>query len=147
MQTYIGTKLITASPMSRQEYNDYRGWTLPADEDGSDEGYLVEYLDGGKPNHPNHKGYISWSPKAVFEQAYHLVPGFLSDMELQPHQQRVVAEKAELDVKYSKLFRFIHGEQFFVLCSEAERERMTRQLNAMLEYSEILGERIEAFTN
>jgi len=67
---YIGVKQILATPMNRQEYNDYRGWELPADEDGSDEGYLVEYLDGGKSNHPDHRGYISWSPKDVFERAY-----------------------------------------------------------------------------
>jgi hypothetical protein len=61
MLTYYGTKVISAKPMTRQAYNDYRGWTLPADEDGTDAGYLVEYHDGGQSNHPNHKGYISWS--------------------------------------------------------------------------------------
>ena len=69
-QKFYGTKLIQAQPMSRKAYNDYRGWELPPDEDGSDDGYLVEYLDGGKPNHPSHAGYISWSPKAQFEKSY-----------------------------------------------------------------------------
>lgn len=69
MNTYYGTKRIMARPMTREEYNVYRGWTLPADEVGSDEGYLVEYQDGPKC-HPLHEGYISWSPKAVFEAAY-----------------------------------------------------------------------------
>lgn len=41
-KTYIGTKLIKADPMTRKEYNDFRGWQLPADEDGNDPGYLVE---------------------------------------------------------------------------------------------------------
>jgi hypothetical protein len=41
MQTYNGTKIIRALPMTRKEYNDYRGWQLPADENGDDEGYLV----------------------------------------------------------------------------------------------------------
>ena len=36
MQLHIGTKMVTAQPMTRQAYNDYRGWTLPADEDGAD---------------------------------------------------------------------------------------------------------------
>lgn len=70
MQRFIGTKIITAKPMNRREYNDYRNWPLPPDEDGNDDGYLVEYQDGGKPNHPNHSGYISWSPKEQFEKAY-----------------------------------------------------------------------------
>lgn len=69
-QIYIGVKLIKPTPMTRLEYNEYRGWTLPENEDGADEGYLVEYLDGGQSNDPRHVGYISWSPKAVFERAY-----------------------------------------------------------------------------
>ena len=50
MKRYIGTKIIEAQPMNRAEYNVYRNWELPANENGEDEGYLVEYLDGGKPN-------------------------------------------------------------------------------------------------
>ena len=64
--TYMGVKLINAFPMNRQEYNDFRGWQLPADENGAEEGYLVEYLDGGKPNTGRFAGYVSWSPKEVF---------------------------------------------------------------------------------
>jgi len=75
MQYYIGVKSIKARQMSRQAYNDYRNWTLPSDEDGSDEGYLVEYLDGGQSNHPDHRGYISWSPAEVFKRAYRPVSG------------------------------------------------------------------------
>ena len=72
MNRFIGVKEINAKPMTRQAYNDLRNWQLPADEDGSDEGYLVEYLDGGKANHPDFAGYISWSPKDVFHRAYRL---------------------------------------------------------------------------
>ena len=74
-KTYIGTKIIRALPMTRQAYNDYRGWQLPADENGDDEGYLVEYVDGGKANDPRHDGYISWSPSDVFKRAYRSVEG------------------------------------------------------------------------
>ena len=56
--------------MNRADYNTYRGWLLPEDENGSDEGYLVEYLDGGKPNHADHEGYISWSTEEVFLNTY-----------------------------------------------------------------------------
>lgn len=75
MNRYIGTKIISAKPMNRLEYNEYRGWPLPADENGADEGYLVEYTDGGKPNHSGHDGYISWSPKEQFEGAYRETTG------------------------------------------------------------------------
>ena len=70
MKTYIGTKVINAKPMTRIEYNVFRGWVLPENEKGSDEGYLVEYTDGGKPNTEAYKGYVSWSPKDVFERSY-----------------------------------------------------------------------------
>lgn len=56
--------------MNRAEYNAYRGWELPSNEDGADEGFLVEYLDGGKANDFRHQGYISWSPDEVFHNAY-----------------------------------------------------------------------------
>lgn len=75
MQEYIGTKVVRAKPMNRQEYNDLRGWVLSEDENGSDEGYLVEYVDGGQANHKDFAGYISWSPKDVFERAYFKTEG------------------------------------------------------------------------
>lgn len=58
--------------MTRQEYNDYRDWKLPDDEQhlANEQGFLVEYMDGGRANHKDHVGYISWSPKDVFEQSY-----------------------------------------------------------------------------
>lgn len=70
MQTYIGTKLIKAQPMTRLQYNKYRGWDLPANEVGTDAGFLVEYMDGGLANDKRHTGYISWSPFEVFHKAY-----------------------------------------------------------------------------
>lgn len=73
MKRFIGTKLVAAKPMTRLEYNLLRGWAVPADEDPSDEGYLVEYQDGGKPNVPGFAGYISWSPKEQFDGAYRVV--------------------------------------------------------------------------
>lgn len=60
MKRYIGTKIINATPMSRGEYNRYRGWPIPADEDPTDKGYLVQYSSG----------YESWSPEKQFNEAY-----------------------------------------------------------------------------
>lgn len=75
MQQYIGTKLINAVPMTRVEYNVLRGWDVPINENPYDEGFLVEYVDGGKANVPGYAGYVSWSPKDVFERAYRPVNG------------------------------------------------------------------------
>lgn len=133
---YEGTKRIYAEPMTRGEYNTYRGWETPADEDPTDPGYLVEYTDGGKPNDSRHAGYISWSPADVFERAYKQV--------MLPHEQRVVDEKAELDERREKLAIFYSTPIFHGL-PEAEQSRLLSQGVAMRTYSEILGERIAAF--
>ena len=75
MQRFLGTKIILACAMTLGNYNAKRGWTPPEGEDQTAEGYLVEYTDGGKQNHPDHKGYISWSPKEQFEKAYRQTDG------------------------------------------------------------------------
>lgn len=69
-QLYIGTKALKAWPMARGEYNTYRDWVVPENEQSDEEGYLVEYLDGGEPNDKRYEGYISWSPANVFEASY-----------------------------------------------------------------------------
>jgi len=70
MLAYIGTKLINAKPMNRLDYNTFRGWDLPSDEDGTDEGYLVEYVNSTTSNTEMYEGYVSWTPKVEFEDAY-----------------------------------------------------------------------------
>ena len=63
---------------------------------------------------------------------------------MQPHQQRVVDEKTELDSKMDKLTTFIDTPLFASL-PEAEQERLVRQLHHMGNYTAVLHERIEAF--
>lgn len=69
-EEYVGIKRLRAVSMLRADYCTLRGWAIPVDENGEDEGYFVEYLDGGKPNTEMFGGYVSWSPKDVFERAY-----------------------------------------------------------------------------
>lgn len=64
---------------------------------------------------------------------------------LQPHQQRVVIEKSELDEKIDKLKAFIMESPIFQKLSDAERARLNHQYDVMVEYSRVLGARIEAF--
>ena len=122
---YEGTKRVHAQPMTRGAYNAYRGWQLPADENPADEGYLVEYVDGGPSNAFGHAGYISWSPKDVFERSYKevkTVPG------LAPHQQRVVDEHAECLERLRKLRAFIGDAKGpFRQLDDAERHRLMHQ--------------------
>jgi hypothetical protein len=69
MKHYIGVKRVQARPMNLGDYNKYRGWQIPDNEDPNKDGYLVEYENQGDSNHPDHVGYISWCPKEVFEDA------------------------------------------------------------------------------
>ena len=64
---------------------------------------------------------------------------------MQPHQQRVIDEKNELDEKREKLSAFKASNPLYFQLPEAEQHRLSRQLAIMTEYSEVLGERIEAF--
>ena len=140
---YEGTKRVYAKPMNRAEYNAYRGWEVPADENPNDEGYLVEYVDGGRGNDSRHAGYISWSPKDVFERSYKevkTVPG------LAPHQQRVVDEHADLLDRLRKLRAFIGDEKgLFRSLDTAERHRLMHQEDVMTDLAMVLAERIAAF--
>lgn len=87
LHQHFGVKLINAVQMTREEYNELRGWTVPADENPEDAGYLVEYVDGGKANHPDYAGYISWSPKDVFERAYRPVNGMTFGLAIEALKQ------------------------------------------------------------
>lgn len=64
---------------------------------------------------------------------------------MQPHQQRVVDEKAELDKKASALSDFIGNNPLFDTLDNDEQERLKEQNDVMWQYSEILGKRIAAF--
>ncbi len=64
---------------------------------------------------------------------------------MSPHQERVVAEKAELDEKARKLSDFIGNSSVFPTLDPAEQERLREQNDVMWQYSEILGRRIAAF--
>ena len=132
---YIGTKEVYAKPMTRQAYNDLRGWTVPSDENPNDEGYLVEYVDGGNPNHPDFKGYISWSPKDVFESSY-----TLSGTPL----ERLHLEETELEKKIYSLSKFMKTDHFYALEGQAQT-LLRMQLEVMRTYSSILGLRIANF--
>ena len=140
MHTYIGTKMVLATPMTRGEYNDYRGWILPLNEDGNAEGYLVEYLDGPM-NHDDHDGYISWSPKKLFDEFYTDL-GHINDRI--PYQQRAIGEHAQLQKKCHALQDFLDTPAFHHLDLTAQR-RMRLQHVAMNSYLTILKQRIEAF--
>jgi hypothetical protein len=63
---------------------------------------------------------------------------------MQPHQQRVVDEKCELDARLAKLTPFFNTPIFAGLGPD-EQIRLGDQAYAMRTYSDILGQRIAAF--
>lgn len=105
-QTYIGVKIILGQPMTRGDYNTYRGWETPERENAEDDGYLVEYPDSA-PNHPDHLGYISWSPKSVFDKS-HVPVGNTEGLE--PFVIRLLGERAELNDRLAKLNTFLRQD-------------------------------------
>ncbi len=139
MVAFVGTKSVSAAPMTRQEYNDYRGWELPADEShlANEQGFLVEYVDGGRANHPDHEGYISWSPADVFERSYKESP--------KNHIERMQSEKHELDVKLTALNAFLTklGTNEAPLIDDNQVYLLEEQAKNMTFYSNLLGERIK----
>ena len=83
------------------------------------------------------------SPAICAGLFYVLNLGFV--MAIQPHQQRVIDEKAELDTKAHALSQFIGCSPIFETIDPAEQERLKVQNDLMWQYSEILGLRIAAF--
>ena len=132
---YESHKRVKREPMNRLAYNRYRGWALPLDEDGSDEGYLIEYLDGGKPNDDRHEGYISWSPKEQFDNGY-------TEVVALDFFGRLVKEHEELAEKYTKLYAFLHSAAGD-LVSDANSILLSQQLEIMQKYISVLKVRIE----
>ncbi len=63
---------------------------------------------------------------------------------LPPHQQRVVDEHAELDLKTTKLAAFF-GTPIYNSLPDAEQARLVKQLEVMHTYCGILQQRIESF--
>ena len=65
---------------------------------------------------------------------------------LQPHQQRVVEEKQQLDDRIQKLTAFIESNPTFGTLDGSEQFDMHQQLNSMEQYAAALGRRIARFT-
>lgn len=65
MNEYIGVKIVRAKPQNLGEYNLFKGWSIPPDEDPERQGYQVKYTDD----------YVSWCPKEEFEKANRLTTG------------------------------------------------------------------------
>ncbi len=132
--TYVGTKVIHAIPMTRGDYSIYCG----RDENGDDNGYLVEYVDGGAPNVPGHTGYVSWSPREVFEKAY----GTPVRQQPETFITRLSKERDELVERLNKLTAFLNSDKASHMHPELI-EDLKLQEKAMTDYAFILSKRYD----
>lgn len=124
MKKYLGTKLVTAKPMTRAEAEVVLGkFIKPAKQEYSGEGYLVRYEDG----------YQSWSPKEVFDKAYKPADNFLD---------RLIIERDEVQQRLSSLTSALMQEDFQEKVGSKQYYWMQEQHNAMEIYVEVLNKRI-----
>ena len=144
-QLYTSNETVIATPMNRVEYNVYRGWVLPSNEHPNDAGYLVEHIDGGESNHPNHLGYITWIPKDVFERFYSLHQ--VVEQKEPTWLDRLKEEYESLNNNIIKLHEFMISDQFLNSdISFHQRNLMQLQIGNMTNLLYILGERIHRAT-
>lgn len=137
-EKYIGTKRIEAVPMNRGDYNKYRGWTIHADENPDDEGYMVKYDDN----------YVSWSPKRQFEEAYSKVgTNPLNDtvilMKSNDFKERFRAEYYQLKIRYDGLKSMLEKHKNGTLSFEPKCpiSIFESQLDIMKDYIVVLEKR------
>lgn len=136
MVSFTCHKTVKAVPMNRKDYNDLRGWSVPSDENPEDEGYLVEYQDESHKNLDGFEGYVSWSPKDVFEKGYRLSETFTD---------RLKNEMEDLEVKIQKLENFLYDNASEGLDTRL-RGLLIVQLSAMKTYYSTVRTRFESLT-
>ena len=117
----------TAQPMTRLEYNQFRGWTVPEGEDPSDPGYLM-----------NFGSHIAWWPAGEVDKAFMVLPPAPS------YQQRVHGEHMQLLERQEKLTTFITSPSFSSLVP-AEQIRLSKQFHLQKQLLEVLNQRIASF--
>lgn len=114
-EQYVGTKIITA-------------W--PQEKDGQP-GYGVKYSDG----------YISWSPKEIFDSSY-LPMG--NQEHLPAFRQRLVGEFVTLCHRTEKLGSFLGSVPQL---TDTEQEMLNAQYIAMQAYADALSRRIKYYAD
>lgn len=138
MEKFIGIKKIEAEPMTRGAYNEFKGWTIPKDENPADEGYKVKYDDN----------YVSWSPKQAFEEAYSRIGDKpLVDtailMKSDDYKDRFIAEYQQLVIRYNGLKNMLNkwDRNELPFTPTCPRSTYNMQIKAMTDYIAVLEAR------
>ena len=117
----------TLQPMTRLEYNQFRGWALPEGEDPNDPGYLMDF-----------GFHTAWWPADAVDKAFMVLPSAPS------YQQRVHGEHKQLLDRQEKLTVFITSPAFSSLVP-AEQIRLSKQFHLQKQLLEVLSQRIASF--
>ena len=134
MIAFAGASLVHAATMTRQEYNDYRGWQLPEGENGNDVGYIIEDR-AGKKNNEELDGFVQWLPKDEFLRKF---------SPAETPQDRVRLEQRELYTKLDALENFLDkGQPSFI--NDEQWALLQEQQKHMDAYNDVLVKRITLF--
>lgn len=134
MIAFAGASLVHAATMTRQEYNDYRGWQLPEGENGNDVGYIIEDR-AGKKNTKELDGFVQWLPKDEFLRKF---------SPAETPQDRVRLEQRELYTKLDALENFLDkGQPSFI--NDEQWALLQEQQKHMDAYNDVLVKRITLF--
>lgn len=126
LKQYTGTKTVKARPMTMGEAYEcklLKEGVRPSECETDKAGYLVEYEDG----------YLSWSPKDVFDAAYKPSETFL---------ERLENECNEIDARSDKVKDFIGSDRFDNLSPIAKLLLMVQNATQR-EYIFLLVDRID----
>lgn len=118
MKQYIGTKTIQACPMTSLKAEEMPERKLS---DVEEDGYLVKYEDG----------YLSWSPKEVFEKTYKIA---------ETPEDRIAIEHSDLNEKQNRLIKFTQSEGFNNL-PKSTQAMLLGQMDIMSSYIHVLAHR------
>jgi len=135
MRQYIN---VEAKKMTRGDYNNYRGWTVPTDENPADEGYLVKHSDN----------YVSWIAKDDFEKTYNVVGiRSLNDSALlmvsTDYKDRFIAEYIQLETRIKGLETMLSNwdKELLTFIPSCPRSIYNLQLEYMKKYLAVLEAR------
>jgi hypothetical protein len=138
MRQYINVEQVEAKKMTRGDYNNYRGWTVPTDENPADEGYLVKHSDN----------YVSWIAKDDFEKTYNVVGiRSLNDSALlmvsTDYKDRFIAEYIQLETRIKGLETMLSNwdKELLTFIPSCPRSIYNLQLEYMKKYLAVLEAR------
>ena len=143
MRRFDARQQVTAKPMTRQAYNDLRGWELPVDECGNDDGYLTVDINADS-NFDGYDGHVSWKPKALFDDQFYEVD---DDAPIMCGEAVLASGTAGVDCSYPRLTmeqELMHGVIHMLSPKyvESRTKQMIEDANSVV--SAILGHDYQA---